>query len=66
MTIRSRSVRISSSARNSRLRAESQPVKWTAEHVDPQSSAVIVDEGTQLATRVTVNGRPGDLLDLAD
>ena len=48
------------------MRAESQPVKWTAEHVDPQSSAVIVDDGTQLATRVTVNGRPGDLLDLAD
>jgi signal transduction histidine kinase len=30
------------------------------------TSAVIVDDGTQLTTRVTVEGRPGDLLDLAD
>ena len=30
------------------------------------TSAVIVDDGTQLTTRVTVEGRPRDLLDLAD
>ena len=30
------------------------------------TSAVIVDDGTQLTTRVTVEGRPGDVLDLAD